>query len=99
VNYYNFRSSTETLISTIMAESYKLILKKATDQLWHFGVYQKNPSSPGLTSVAWHVCGVPPNQSAQVNWTMSYGLCIADFFQDQHKFEGDHADGIGKSGL
>ena len=70
-----------------------MILKNATDQPWHFGVYQKNPASPGLSSVAWQVRGVPPKQgdtpaSAQVNWNMSYGLCIADFDQDERTFTG-----------
>ena len=76
-----------------MAESYILTLKNATDQPWHFGVYQKSPTSPGLTSVAWQIRGIPPKQggtpaSAQVNWTMSYGLCIADFDEDQQRFSG-----------
>ena len=65
---------------------YKMTFENSTDQPWHFGVYQKNPESPGLTSVAWQVRGVPPQEgdkpsSAQVNWTMQYGICICQFRQ------------------
>ena len=86
-------SDLQSRFSTTMADSYKLIFKNATDQAWHFGVYQKIPTSPGLTNIAWQVRGVPPKKSdipstAQVNWTMSYGLCIADFDEDQRTFTG-----------
>ena len=74
-------------------EQYKMILKNATDQPWHFGVYQKQPSSPGLTSVAWQVRGIPPQISdvppnAEVSWTMEYGVCIADFDENDRKYTG-----------
>ena len=76
-----------------MSERYKLILENATDQPWHFGVYQKVPSSPGLSSVAWQVRGVPPTASdrhsqAEVNWTMDYGVCIAKFDKDEASYTG-----------
>ena len=76
-----------------MAEQYKLILENGTDQPWHFGVYQKVPTSPGLSSVAWQVRGIPPQASerasqAEVNWTMSYGVCIAKFDRDQDTYTG-----------
>jgi hypothetical protein len=77
-----------------MSDTFKLNFKNATDQPWHFGVYQKFPTSPGLASIAWQVRGVPPKRgiappaSAQVNWTMSYGLCIADFDTDNHVYTG-----------
>ena len=70
-----------------------MIFMNATDQPWHFGVYQKNPESPGLTSVAWQVRGVPPIEgslpsSAEVNWTLNYGICIADFDKDINGYTG-----------
>ena len=72
-----------------------MILRNSTDQPWHFGVYQKYPSSPGLTSIAWQVRGIPPKTSpnvpaasAQINWTMEYGVCIANFDSDNRKFTG-----------
>ena len=72
---------------------YKMTFLNGTDQPWHFGVYQKNPESPGLTSVAWQVRGVPPQvgdkpSSAQVNWTMQYGICIANFDKDFNGYTG-----------
>ena len=77
-----------------MGEPYKMTFLNATDQPWHFAVYKSIPASPGLSSVAWQVRGVPPKQggnpppSAQVNWDMNYGLCIADFDKDFNKFTG-----------
>ena len=70
-----------------------MFLENATDQPWHFGVYQKHPMSPGLTSVAWQVRGIPPQagsvpSSAQVTWKMDYGLCIANFDKDQQRYTG-----------
>ena len=72
---------------------YNMTFINATDQPWHFGVYQKNPESPGLTSVAWQVRGVPPIEgskpsSAEVNWTLNYGICIADFDKDINGYTG-----------
>ena len=70
-----------------------MTLENGTDQPWHFGVYQKSPSSPGLTSVAWQVRGIPPQSgsvpsSAEVTWTLDYGLCIANFDKDGRKYTG-----------
>ena len=70
-----------------------MTLENGTDQPWHFGVYQKHPSSPGLTSVAWQVRGIPPQtgsvpSSSQVSWTLDYGLCIANFDKDGRKYTG-----------
>ena len=74
-------------------EQYKMILKNSTDQPWHFGVYQKHPASPGLTSVAWQVRGIPPQISdiaptAEVSWMMEFGVCIADFDKNGRKYTG-----------
>jgi hypothetical protein len=76
-----------------MGEQYHMTLENGTDQPWHFGFYQKHPSSPGLTSVAWQVRGIPPQagsvpSSAQVTWTLDYGLCIANFDKDGRKYTG-----------
>ena len=65
----------------------------ATNEPWHFGVYQKSPESPGLNSVAWQVRGVPPQtgskpSSAEVNWTLNYGICIAKFDKDFNGYTG-----------
>ena len=64
-----------------------MIFFNKTNQPWHFAIYQKYPESPGLNSVAWQVRGVPPIEgsrpsSAEVNWTLNYGLCIANFDKD-----------------
>ena len=78
-----------------MGEPYTMTFFNATDQPWHFAVYKSIPDSPGLSSVAWQVRGVPPQQgnnkppSAQVTWEMNYGLCIADFDKDFNKFTGN----------
>ena len=78
-----------------MGEHYEMKFQNATDQPWHFAVYQKFPTSPGLSSVAWQVRGLPPQKigspapSATVSWTMNYGVCIADFDTDGQKFTGD----------
>ena len=78
-----------------MGEEYEMKFENATDQPWHFAVYQKYPTSPGLSSVAWQVRGLPPQKTgspapgATVSWTMSYGVSIADFDMDQQKFTGN----------
>ena len=61
-----------------------MILENGTDQPWHFGVYQKHPSSPRLTSVAWQVRGIPPQagsvlSSAQSN--LDTGLYMVSALQ------------------
>ena len=77
-----------------MSETYSIVFQNATDQVWHFAVYQKYPSSPGLTSIAWQVLplgpqeqGNPPPQ-ATVSWTLQYGLCIANFDEANQQFTG-----------
>ena len=78
-----------------MGEQYEMKFENTTDQPWHFAVYQKYPKSPGLSSVAWQVRGLPPQKvgspapAATVSWTMNYGVCIADFDKDQQKFTGN----------
>ena len=74
-----------------MGEQYRMILENGTDQPWYFGVYQK---SLGLTNVAWQVRGIPPQDgsvpsSAQVTWTLDYGLCIASFDEVEQKYTGE----------
>lgn len=94
--YYSAEVMEHTAVSntgTHNDEDYKMILRNSTDQPWHFGIYQKQPSSPGLTSVAWQVRGLPPMvgevpPSAEVNWALEYGVCIADFDEDERKFTG-----------
>ena len=76
-----------------MGESYEMILQNATDEPWHFAVYQKYPMSPGLTSVAWQVRGIPPKtgsvpSEANVNWNMDYGICIAKFDKNNGTYTG-----------
>ena len=70
-----------------------MILRNATDQAWHFGVFQKQPSSPGLSSVAWQVRGIPPKlnevvPTAEVSWTLEYGVCITNFDKNDRKYTG-----------
>ena len=77
-----------------MGEEYEMRFENATDQPWHFAVYQTYPTSPGLSSVAWQVRGLPPQKvgspppGATVSWTMNYGVCSADFDTNQQKFTG-----------
>ena len=71
-----------------------MIFQNATDQSWQFAVYQTMPDSPGLSSVAWQIRGLPPQQvgspppQAEVDWTMQYGICIADFDKNFNRFTG-----------
>ena len=72
---------------------YKMIFVNSTDEPWYFGVYQKYPESPGLNSVAWQVRRVPPiagslPSAAEVNWTLNYGVCMADFDKDIKGYTG-----------
>ena len=66
-----------------------MMFENATDEDWYFAVYKKFPESPGLSSIALQVrplgkqLGSSPPPTAEVNWTMEYGLCIADFDKDQ----------------
>lgn len=78
-----------------MGEQYRMILENATDEPWHFGVYQKHPSFPGLTSVAlanlWRSTTswkCPIISRSNLQWTMNYGVCIANFDKDQQKYTG-----------
>ena len=75
-------------------QEYKLTLVNSTDQPFYYGVYQKFPLSPGLVSVAWQVRGIPPQEgdlpsSAEVEWTMNYGLCIANFDKETRVYKGE----------
>ncbi len=35
--------------------------------------------TPGLKSIAWKVVGIPPNGTATTQWTMDYGVAIANW--------------------
>ena len=74
----------ETDNSTI----YKLTLQNLTERAWHFGVFQH---CPGLTSVAWKVCGLPPALSEEpstdvVKWRVDFGVCILRHDSDKQKY-------------
>ena len=77
-----------------MGEPYKMTFVNATDQPWFFAVYKSVPESPGLSSVAWQVRGLPQQlqgskaPQADVTWQMSYGLCIANFDQNFRQYTG-----------
>lgn len=63
-----------------------------TDENYYFGVYQAFPSSIGLKSIAWQVRRLPKRGSApttsQVSWTMSYGIAIANWDQNEKEYTG-----------
>ena len=65
-----------------MSEAYEVTFQNDTDTSYHFALYQHFPNSPGLNSVAWKVRGIPQkgviSSSAGVNWTMNYGVSIAN---------------------
>lgn len=75
-----------------MSTCYHITCKNSTDESYHFGVYQTFPSSPGLKSVAWQVRGVPPKgelaSTADIDWTMMYGISIAKWDSDGQKYTG-----------
>ena len=66
-----------------MSEAYEVTFLNDSDTSYHFALYQHFPESPGLNSVAWKVRGIPPKgvipSSAVVNWTMNYGVSIANW--------------------
>eukprot|EP00731_Ephydatia_muelleri_P017646 Em0010g744a len=66
-----------------MSEAYEVTFLNDSDTSYHFALYQHFPKSPGLNSVAWKVRGIPPKgvipSSAVVNWTMNYGVSIANW--------------------
>eukprot|EP00731_Ephydatia_muelleri_P017634 Em0010g732a len=66
-----------------MSEAYEVTFLNDSDASYHFALYQHFPKSPGLNSVAWKVRGIPPKgvipSSAVVNWTMNYGVSIANW--------------------
>ena len=63
-----------------------------TDENYFFGVYQKFPNSPGIQSIAWQVRRVSKRGSipttSKVSWTMSYGIAIANWDQNQKEYTG-----------
>ena len=66
-----------------MSQAYEVTFKNDTDGSYHFALYQHFPHSPGLSSVAWKVRGIPPRgvvpSTAVVNWNMDYGVSIANW--------------------
>ena len=66
-----------------MSEAYEVTFLNDSDTSYHFALYQLFPKSPGLNSVAWKVRDIPPKgvipSSAVVNWTMKYGVSIANW--------------------
>ena len=54
-----------------------------TDSAWHFGVYQKPPGSPGLTSVAWMVAPVPASGQGSGQFTLTYGTALSHRVGDE----------------
>ena len=66
--------------------SYALQLYNATSKGYHFCVYTKPPKSIGLRTVAWKCRWIPAAgnkpSSANVDWTMDYGVAICNFDQN-----------------
>ena len=76
-----------------MEERYSLHLQNATKLWYHFGVYGQYPVSPGLGSLMWRHCGVPPGEEAnggysvgQVEWDMTFGVAVASYDKATHEY-------------
>lgn len=74
--------------SITMAKTYTLEFKNSTKESYHFAVYQKFPSSPGLSSIAWQVRGVPPTGTYSVQWELSYGVAITNWDPSSRIYSG-----------
>ena len=63
-----------------------------TDENYFFGVYKQFPDSPKIKSIAWQVRRVSKRGSipttSKVSWTMSYGIAIANWDQNQKRYTG-----------
>ena len=57
----------------------QLIFVNSTDKTCFYGVYQEFPESPGLQSVAWQVRAVPPKVTSAIDWTIQYGVAVANW--------------------
>lgn len=74
------------------AGQFTLKFENATDKPWYFAVYQKFPADHKISSVVWQVVKLAPQLSGssptvgELKWTRSYGVCIAEFDEDLHKF-------------
>ena len=75
-----------------MSTNYQIKCLNSTDKSYFFGVYQTFPQSPGLRSVAWQVRGLPPKgdfpSTADIDWSLSYGVSIADWDKDGKTYTG-----------
>ena len=60
-----------------MSTTYSITFKNKTETAWHFGVYQKPPGSPGLTSVAWMVAPVPASGEGYGEFTLTFGTALS----------------------
>ncbi len=58
---------------------YEIRFKNSTPTSRYFAVYQKFPNTPGLKSIAWKVVGIPPNGTTTTQWTMDFGVAIANW--------------------
>lgn len=62
---------------------FSLHLRNETKFWYHFGVYGQYPVSPGLGSLMWRHCGVPPGEdgfsAGLVEWDATIGVAIASY--------------------
>jgi hypothetical protein len=58
---------------------YQVRLVNNTPEAHYFAIYQKYPQVPGLTSVAFQVCGVGPGGTNLVTWNMNFGTAITEY--------------------
>ena len=58
---------------------YEIRFANNTSTSRYFAVYQKFPNAPGLRSVAWKVVGIPPGGTGSTQWTMDFGVAIANW--------------------
>lgn len=61
-----------------MGVKYHIKFYNKTDTAWHWGVYQKFPTFPGL-SVVWKVRRLPPQSNSDVNFTLDYGTALTNW--------------------
>lgn len=58
----------------------RLTFQNDTDRTWTMCVYQQNPQSRKLDTVAWLVATAAPGQRSSVTWTESvYGVVLGEF--------------------
>ena len=67
---------------------YEIQFRNKSTSPYHFGVYQKYPTSPGLKSLVWQVRGLGPGANNKVDWKMEYGVAIADWDQNDQCYSG-----------